>query len=196
MEPILDRFKWIILIAVGLLVAAAFVYLLTYEDEPVTITILPPAPTATLTPTGTLPPIEVYVTGEVAQPQSRLSLPVGARVEDAIAAAGGATTNADLSMVNLAQVLRDGDQVHVPPRAESPQAAANTPTPNAPRLVNLNTATLEELIALPEIGEVTAQAIIAYREANGGFKSVDELDNVQGIGEKTLETLRELVTVD
>ena len=193
-------------IIVGLLIAAGLLVggyaLLNQESPSTTVEILPPNPTATDLPTETPSPIEVYVVGAVSEPESRLSLPPGSRVEDAIAGAGGALENANLSAVNLAQTLRDGDMIFVPSIGETVPAetigqptAIITPTPNAPRTININTATVEELVTLPGIGETRANDIIAYREANGPFTTVDDLVNVSGIGEGTLENLREFITV-
>src|SRR5438552_1943743 len=109
----------------------------------------------------------------------------GARVEDALARAGGATAHADLSQINRAAKLDDGRQILVPRRApRSPAAAAATAaSPQAPaQPVNLNTATIEQLDTLDGVGPTTAQKIIAYRTAHGGFGSVDELDQIPGIG--------------
>ncbi|MEA2167056.1 MAG: competence protein ComEA [Solirubrobacteraceae bacterium] len=140
--------------------------------------------------------IVVHVAGAVRRP-GVYRLHAGARVNDAIRLAGGARHRAELTQVNLAQKLEDGRQVIVPVR--TPVAAAGVPTqpgaaaPAGP--VNLNTATLEQLDALTGVGPVTAQQILDYREAHGGFGSVEELDQVPGIGEVTMATLRELVTV-
>ncbi len=121
----------------------------------------------------------------------------GARVEDALKRAGGATAHADLSQINRAAKLEDGRQVLVPRRA-SASAPASAPagaaaTPAQP--VNLNTATLEQLDTLDGVGPATAQKIIDFRTAHGGFGSVDELDQIPGIGEKKLAALREQVRV-
>ncbi len=121
----------------------------------------------------------------------------GARVEDALKRAGGATSHADLSQINRAAKLEDGRQVLVPRRpsrsapASAPAAAAATPS----QPVNLNTATLEQLDTLDGVGPTTAQKIIDFRTAHGGFGSVDELDQIPGIGEKKLAALREQVRV-
>jgi competence protein ComEA len=120
----------------------------------------------------------------------------GTRVEDALKRAGGAAARADLSQLNRAAKLEDGRQVLVPRRAASAQANATSPaspssTPAQP--VNLNNATLEQLDTLDGVGPTTAQKIIDFRTAHGGFGSVDELDRIPGIGEKKLAALREQV---
>jgi competence protein ComEA len=121
-------------------------------------------------------------------------LPHGSRIADAIARAGGATARAELDLVNLAAPLADGEQVLVPARGASP-AGAGGPSgqsgPTAP--VDLNSATTEQLDALPGIGPVTAQKIVDYRQAHGPFTSVDELDAIPGIGPARIENLRGLV---
>ena len=122
----------------------------------------------------------------------------GSRVHDAIRAAGGATAGADLDAVNLARRLTDGEQVRIPgpgdPAPPLPPGAAATPgaTPSAP--LDLNTATLEQLDALPGVGEVTAGHILAYRSAHP-FTTVDQLLEVPGIGQRRFDQLKELVTV-
>jgi competence protein ComEA len=117
----------------------------------------------------------------------------GARVADAVAHAGGATTKADLQLVNLAALVADGEQVVVPRRIPGgvTAAAASGSAPSGP--VHLNSATLDQLDALPGVGPVTALKIIDYRTQHGGFGSVDELDAVPGIGPARLADLRPLV---
>jgi competence protein ComEA len=117
-----------------------------------------------------------------------------ARVDDAVARAGGPTPRADLSQVNLAAKVEDGRQVLVPRRvhAGAPAAVAET-APGVP--LNLNTATLDQLDELDGIGPATAQSILDYREENGGFGSVEELGEVPGIGDVRLASLREQVRV-
>jgi competence protein ComEA len=116
----------------------------------------------------------------------------GARVADAVARAGGATRAAQLELLNLAALVADGEQVVVPRRGEAAVAAPGAGTaPTGP--VHLNSATLEQLDALPGVGPVTAQKIVDYRTQHGGFGSVDELDAVPGIGPSRLADLRSLV---
>ena len=120
-------------------------------------------------------------------------LPQGSRIADAVARAGGATARAQLDLVNLAAPLADGEQVLVPARGPGVAAAgaAAGPSPTAP--VDLNSATIEQLDALPGVGPVTAQKIVDYRQAHGPFRSVDELDAIPGIGPARIENLRGLV---
>ena len=142
----------------------------------------------------------VHVAGEVRRP-GVYRLGAGARVEEAVRRAGGPTRRADLNAINLAAKLEDGRQVIVPARAGA-GAGASAPAggaapdgaqpPTAP--VNLNTATADELGTLDGVGPATAQKILAYRQEHGGFSSVDELDQVPGIGEKRLAALRPHVT--
>lgn len=120
----------------------------------------------------------------------------GDRVIDAIEAAGGARRGAVLESLNLAMPLVDGTQVLVPRAAMGGAMGAVASGGSASMgKININTATASELEALPGVGEVIAQRIVDYRTANGPFGSVDELIDVSGIGESTLASMRELVTV-
>ncbi|HLK95874.1 MAG TPA: helix-hairpin-helix domain-containing protein [Nocardioidaceae bacterium] len=150
-------------------------------------------------------PVVVDVTGKVRTP-GLVSLPAGSRVADALEAAGGTRPAVDVTALNLARPVLDGEQilVGVPPARWPPQPAVPAPaSPGAPAApaspaaapVNLNTATLEQLDTLPGIGPVTGQAILDWRAANGAFTSVDELLEVDGIGDVTLADLRDQVTV-
>ena len=137
----------------------------------------------------------VHVVGAVRRP-GLYRLEHGARIADAVRRAGGATRRADLSLVNLAAQVSDGTQVVVPRRvvveegvpATEGESAAPTGGP-----VHLNTATLEQLDALPGVGPVTAQKILDYRQQHGAFSSVDDLDAIPGIGPARLEQLRGVV---
>jgi competence protein ComEA len=142
--------------------------------------------------------VAVHVAGRVRRP-GLVRLPAGSRVHDAIRAAGGVTSGADLNAVNLARKLTDGEQIRVPAPGDPapPPDAATTPgspntTPSAP--LDLNTATLEQLDTLPGVGEVTANRIITYRTAHP-FTTVDELLEVPGIGQRRFDQLKDLVTV-
>jgi competence protein ComEA len=142
--------------------------------------------------TTSAPKLVVHVVGAVAQP-GLYRLKEGSRIDDAIRRAGGATGKAALELVNLAAPVADGQQVVVPKAGEAPPIASGG-VPGAPAgRVHLNTATLEQLDALPGIGPVTAQGILDYRTEKGAFQSVEELDAVPGIGPARLEQLKELV---
>jgi competence protein ComEA len=157
-----------------------------------------PAP-ATSTTTSIVPDVlVVHVAGAVAAP-GVYELRPGDRVADAIAAAGGAIAEADPDALNLAAPLLDGDRVAVPERGAAPTGDVVTHAGGdgqaAAGPVNLNAATVGELDELPGVGPATAAAIVAHRQANGPFVSVDDLESVRGIGPAKLEALRELVTV-
>jgi competence protein ComEA len=155
------------------------------------------------TTTTTSSRIVVHVVGAVAR-SGVLQLRSGARVIDAIEAAGGAGPDADLARLNLAAPVSDGERIAVPTRDGStppldggatsgPAVRGGPPTPAAP--LNVNNATAEQLDELPGVGPATAAAIVSDREANGPFASVDDLGRVRGIGPAKLEQLRELVVV-
>ena len=146
-------------------------------------------------PTG----VVVAVGGKVRKP-GLVELPAGARVADALQAAGGANPGVDVAPLNLARKLTDGELIMVgatlPPGAVAPAPAAN-PAPGQPGAgpINLNTATLADLDTLPGVGPVLAQRIVAARDAQGGFKAVSDLRQVEGIGSSRYEQLKDLVTV-
>ncbi len=184
-------------VIVIILIVGGAVLLLASRPQPVQITINPPLPTATPLPTNTPSPLQIYVTGAVAQPETIVLVPVGSRVQDVLEAAGGTTEDADLQRVNLADIVRDGDQIHVPSLIEvTAEAEIILPTPSGGEVIYINTATLEELMTLPGIGEKTAQDILDYREANGNFASIEDLDEVPGIGPATLEELASLISFE
>ena len=166
-----------------------------------------PEPSPGAVSTGA-PTVTVDVAGKVRRP-GIVVLPAGARVTDALTAAGGPRKGVDLTPLNLARVLVDGEQIVVgrpsgvgtasgpgsTGSTGSPGSAAAGPGAAAGPLVDLNSATAAELEALPQVGPVTAQAIVAWREAHGGFTSVDELLEVDGIGDKTLAQIAPHVTL-
>jgi competence protein ComEA len=149
-------------------------------------------------PAGAGQTVTVDVVGRVRR-SGVVRLPAGSRVLDAVQAAGGAAPGADLDAVNLARKVVDGEQIRVPARGEHPPPPAATGggggTSGAPAgPVDLNTATVEQLDALPGVGEVTANRIVAYRTAHL-FRSVEELRQVDGIGDRRFAVLKDLVTV-
>jgi len=139
----------------------------------------------------------VHVLGEVVAPGLYIVDPE-ARLVDALAAAGGTLESADLQAVNLARPLSDGEQIVVPEIGAQPTqgaAGAAGAGPDSDGVVNLNTADPAALETLPRIGPALAQRIIDWRDENGGFRSVDDLLAVPGIGEKLLAGVREKVRV-
>jgi competence protein ComEA len=133
--------------------------------------------------------VTVHVVGAVNSP-GLYELGLGARVGDAIEAAGGPAADADLGSINLARTLHDGEQVALVRQGESEASAAT-----ASGLLNINQADAASLEALPGIGPVLAQRIVSDRDASGPFRSVDDLDRVTGVGPAVLERVRALLTV-
>jgi competence protein ComEA len=184
------------------LLGGGVIYLVSSPPRGAPVQLLPPPSPA---------PIQVYVTGAVVHP-GVYALPAGSRIEQAIQAAGGATAQADLEAVNLAEILEDGSQLVVPTKAPlettvatKPAAQATdpptevsdwkTPTPTVNFPININTATMEELDALPYIGQVRASEIIAYRQAHGPFKRIEDIMKVYGITQEIFDRLKDLITI-
>ena len=163
---------------------------------------MPPSSTAQ-------PEIVVHVMGAVKSP-GVYHLSADARVHEAIQKAGGKTDQADLHSLNLAAKMRDGEQIYVPEIRQTPDVGQTIPTssssaaPPQPSVrrsassdgsrININTATFQELQTLRGIGPTMAQRIIEYRQTSGRFATVDDLTNVKGVGEKTLEKIRDSIT--
>ncbi len=182
--------------------------------EPQGIEIIPPAPTATPpppptpAPTATPGPLRVYVSGAVVNP-AVYTLPPGSIVDDAVRAAGGLSADADPVAINLAGPLADGMQIYVPARVEGAptpppvSAPVATADPGASRmggvtiagLIDINLATQADLEMLPGIGPTTAANIIAHREANGPFATIEAIMDVPGIGEGKFAAMKDLITV-
>ena len=137
--------------------------------------------------------VAVYITGAVLNP-GVYTLPEEARVQDALEAAGGPTADADLDRVNLAQRVRDEDQIHFPEVGEENLPPTSTGG-SEKGLIDINTASAEELESLPNIGPTLAQSIIDHRTSHGPFATIEGIMEVQGIGEGVFEELRELIVV-
>lgn len=164
--------------------------------QPVTIAKAGPGAAQQLaSPSPTAAPLIVDVAGEVRRP-GVYEFAKGDRVIDAIQRAGGALPKADLSLLNLAAALVDGTQILVPKAGPPVPGAVPGATPGSTGgLININTASATELEALPGIGEVLSATIVEYRTQNGPFTSVDQLEDVSGIGPATLEEIRDQVTI-
>ncbi len=186
-----DRLRSLAYLLLGGLILVGIVVLIARRPsgQPVR---LPPPP-----PTSTPAPVRVDVTGEVVSP-GVYTLPPDSIVQDAITAAGGPTSDADLSRLNLAALLSGGQQIVVP-GAHSPAADESTLQPasalTSTNRLNVNTATSEQLESLPEIGPATAAKIVEYRTTHGPFQTIEGIMDVSGIGPKTFEAIRDLITV-
>jgi len=174
-----------IAIVAAVVVAGAAAYAWFSRPQPESVA---PATTASVAATAADRSLVVAVSGKVKFP-GLVRLPAGARVADAIEAAGGVLPGTDLSTVNLARKVADGELIVV----GGPAAAATPGTVDGK--VNLNTATAAQLDALPGVGPVLAERIVAYRDRKGGFRNVGELRQVEGIGDAKFEQLKDLVTV-
>ncbi len=201
-----NRLVWLVVgVFLGIIIGVGGLTL-SKRVQPAPIVIVPPEPTATPEATATPGPIRVFVNGQVAEP-AVYELPPGSLVEAAVEAAGGFTEEANTAVVNLAQPLSDGAQVYVPGEEENispPLAVVSKPNASpamasagggaAVGLININTATIEELDALPGIGPSTAQKIIEYRESNGPFAAIENIMDVTGIGEAKFAKIRDQIT--
>jgi len=161
-----------------------------------------------LQPAPTKAPIAVHVVGAVPRP-GLYEFAEGARVQDAIDAAGGLLASADTTSINLAALLLDGEQLNIPFKSgqepgqveESgslvlPGATATEEATSLDQgLVNINTASLEELDSLPGIGPTIAQRILDYRDENGPFETIEDIMNVSGVGPSTFDQIKDLITI-
>jgi competence protein ComEA len=199
----------VLLTSLAWLVLAAGGVLTWRQPQPAAFQLQPPPATATPAPTPTAGPIAIDVAGAVQRP-GVYELHAGARIDDALAAAGGLAANADGEAISLAQPLQDGEKLAIPtarpvqPAAVGAAAASGADLavtrsedvdPGDSTLIDINRASAKELEALPSIGPVTAQAIVDYRTANGPFRAVEEIVKVKGIGPATLEKIKPLITV-
>lgn len=138
--------------------------------------------------------ITIHITGEIKYP-GVVVLKNGARIVDAIEAAGGESEDADLDKLNLAYILSDGDKIYIPNKyseniEDNIISMENELESDKQSIININTASKEELTQLPGIGEATASKIIEYRKQNGKFETIEELKNVPGIGNSKFENLK------
>ena len=154
-----------------------------------------------LRPAPTSEPIQVHVAGAVVRP-GLYDLPEDSRVMDAVNAAGGFVAEADKNSLNLAARVEDAERLDIPytagfvPAMEESFVVISDGTPSSSsgeELVDINTASVEELDKLPGIGPTTAQHIIAYRDENGPFASIEDIVNVSGIGAATYEGIKDLI---
>jgi competence protein ComEA len=180
---------WAVALAIiGSFLAAGLLFLTVQQPRGQPVKLRPP-PTAS--------PIQVHVAGAVMLP-GVYSLPVGSRVSDAVQAAGGLAADADPDGTNLAAILADGEKLYVPPIQYAAQTGSAPQTAKTTLLgdrIDINAASQAELESLPGIGEKIAQAIIAYRAAHGRFTTIQEIQDVEGIGPSIFEQIQPLITV-
>lgn len=200
MNDWIERYRTYIVFALALMAVMGGILFWISRPQPAPLVIATPAPTFTPTPPPALTPaaLRIYVTGAVHTPDVYL-LPSGSIVKDALLAAGGATEHADLNRLNLALELADQQQIYVPHQGETTlpaplPAGQVTRADAASGLVNINTASLEELDSLSGIGPAIAQRIIEYRLTNGLFASVEDLMKVKGIGPNTFAKIKDAIT--
>jgi len=148
-----------------------------------------------LAPRPTEGPVCVHVAGCVHAP-GVFYLPRGAIAADAVEAAGGVLEHGEPDRINLAEELSDGQRIYVPCEEETPVPAISATENQTPGRLNINTATASELELLPGIGPALAESILAYREAEGPFTSIEQLVNVRGIGPSKLAEIEDLITVE
>ena len=190
----LDRRTLVVLGAV-LAAAVALTWFFTRppSPQPTAVVATTPRPVASIStrpsPSGE---VVVEVVGKVQHP-AVVTLPAGSRVQDALEAVGGPKPGVDTSDQNLARVLGDGEQIRIGLEPAGPQGA--TPQSTAGGLIDINTASLEALQEIPGVGPVIAARIVTFREQNGGFRAVEELLEVSGIGEATFAQMQPMVTV-
>jgi len=193
----IERERKVILVGLLVSLVAGAAFFLMRRPPAGSIEVVLPPPTDTPSPTATPGPIRIYVCGAVNHPDV-YELPAGSIIKDAIAAAGGATGEADLHRINLAQELADQTQVYIPARDEERRSvSAGTPSVMTPDsfphtdVININTASLAELESLPGIGPVLAQRIVDHRP----YRVPEEILEVSGIGKATYEKLKDKIIV-
>ena len=201
--------------AVAAVVIGLFMFMPSAPAAELSLPVARPRTSVGPTPASVPSVVRVHVTGAVRKPGVYV-LGSSDRVVDAVRAAGGAASNADLESINLAQTLLDTEQIYVPRRGLPtsrrkpaprlrPKRLAPSTIPSAgsapggtspstlPSRVNINTATAAQLDALPGVGPTTAKAIISYRQSKGPFAKVEDLLNVPGIGQTKLDAMRGMI---
>jgi len=193
-EQGLARYRWFLFLGiVGVaLTAVILIQVLKPSPQPVILSTATPTPAELATPTPYA--LHVYVTGAIQRPDVYL-LPEGSIVKDAVEAAGGATKEADLERINLALLVTDGQQVHVPRIGEDSSPVQPPSGQPAMSRVNLNTADAATLESLPGIGPSLAQRIIEYRQTHGPFERIEDVMEVSGIGTSIFEGMQDILVV-
>jgi len=180
------------------LAVGAVALALNGRTRPAPIFISPPAPSPTALSSPAPAPIRVYISGEVLNPDV-YQLPNDAIMMDVVEAAGGFSPLADPDTVNLAMAMSDGLHVHIPKPGSEPIISVETSGAKEPGSlsapININTASLDQLDLLPGIGPVTAQKILDYRQANGPFSEIEEIQQVSGIGPAKYDQMQDLIVV-
>ncbi len=203
----LDKKLMVKVIAGVILIAVALTFYLAKnkaQDDDLTISDIPANAQGTVAE-STAPAIEKEVTimvdvaGAVVNP-SVVELPEGSRVFEAVEKAGGLTAEGDTGAINQAEILSDGQKIYIPTKQEMKDAENNggfsvSSGSGKQGLININTANSAALQELPGVGPATAEKIISYRSENGKFKSIEDLKNVSGIGDKTFEKMKSKITV-
>ena len=195
----LERYRGHILITVTNLIVLGGVIFFFRSPRPSEIMVAPPPPAAIPlpTPTPASRPLQVYVSGAVTHPDV-YDLPSESIIKDAIEAAGGATIEADLDRINLAQAVADGQHIYVPkegqesPPISAPAQRSGTTGSTSGSKININTASQSEIETLPSIGPSRAQAIIENRP----YSSLEDIKRVPGIGEGIFQSLKDSITVE
>jgi len=193
-EQWLARYRWFLFLGITgvALTAVILIQVLKPSPQPVILSTATPTPAQMATPTPCM--LHVYVTGAIQRPDVYL-LPEGSIIKDAVAAAGGATEEADLERINLALPVTDGQQVHVPRLGEDSSPVQPPSGQPATAKVNINTADAATLESLPGIGPSLAQRIVEYRQAHGPFERIEDVMDVSGIGTATFEEIQDLLVV-
>ncbi len=172
-----------ILFVIGILIVAIGILSFLYIDR--RLSLVPEVTVETPSNSGNPSCVVVHVAGRVKKP-GVYKLPFGARVYEAVEAAGGNLRDADMDSINLARTLRDGEKIFIPQKTSS-----NTVISTREKKIDINTMGKEELLKLPGVGEKLAERIIKHRETHGPFRDIDELKNVSGIGDKKLKEIKD-----